>query len=166
MIAWVFSVLTILAVAVAAFVNDVRRATLALWIAGLGVGCIFLTLGAEVLAILQWIVSTLVAISFVFFAVMFGEYGKQHQLMDRRRAVALALCGVIGAAFAGVVWLGGAPLPGELLAVPTSGNDMQAVGRTLTDNHLLSLEILALTLFLVLIGGGVVARPEKEGASA
>ena len=27
-------------------------------------------------------------------------------------------------------------------------------------NHLISLEVIALTLFLVVVGGGIVARPE------
>lgn len=70
----------------------------------------------------------------------------------------------IGVGFALIVWLGAAPIPVGLLVVPQSGNDILAVGRILTENHLLSLEILALTLLLTLIGGGVVARPESGGS--
>ena len=36
------------------------------------------------------------------------------------------------------------------------------LGKSLVQDHLLSLEILALTLFVVVIGSGVVARPEVK----
>src|SRR5688500_17716981 len=74
MMGWIFAGVTLAAALMATFVGHMRRAILALWVAGLGVGGMYLTVGAEFLAIIQWIVSTLVTISFVFFAVMFGEY--------------------------------------------------------------------------------------------
>jgi NADH:ubiquinone oxidoreductase subunit 6 (subunit J) len=55
--------------------GDTKRSILSLWFAGLSVGGLYLSWGAEFLAVLQWILSTLVAISFLFYAVMFGEYG-------------------------------------------------------------------------------------------
>ncbi|MGZ3698551.1 MAG: hypothetical protein ACXWP5_10475, partial [Bdellovibrionota bacterium] len=74
MMMWVFVGVTLSACATATLVGNIRRAALALWVASLGVGGIYLTMGAELLAVIQWVVSTLVAISFVFFSVMFGEY--------------------------------------------------------------------------------------------
>lgn len=167
MILWFFSLITLTAVTMAAFVRDVRRATLALWVAGLGVGCIYLTLGVEVLAIIQWIVSTLVAISFSFFGVMFGEYGSQSHsstFLSRgdRKLLLTGLGILIGACFAALIWFGDGQSPSDFLTIPETGNDMVALGKSLTENHLLSLEVLALTLFLALIGGGVVARPEVQ----
>jgi NADH:ubiquinone oxidoreductase subunit 6 (subunit J) len=164
MILWAFSVITLLAVLTAAFVSDVRRATLALWLAGLSVGCIFLTLGVEVLAIMQWMISTLATISFVFFAVMFGEYGADHEKRSNRSILFIVLGLLAGAAFSAMIWFGGGEIPERLLTVPTEGNDIIALGKSLTENHLLSLEVLALTLLLALIGGGVISRPELEGS--
>lgn len=162
MILWVFPVITLAAVFMAAFVPDIRRATLALWVAGLSLGCIFLTLGAEVLAIMQWLISTLVAISTVFFAAMFGEYGGEKSGIRNRSFLSIGLALAAGFLFSGLIWFGGSEVPTSLMVVPTEGNDIAALGRNLTDNHLLSLEVLGLTLFLVLVGGGVIARPELE----
>lgn len=165
MILWFFSLITLGAAGIAALVRDARRGTLALWVAGLSVGCIYLTLGAEVLAIIQWMISTLVAIAFAFFGVMFGEYGSQSPSESKkahRRYLLSGLSLMIGVGFSALIWVGGGQTPSDLLAIPNSGNDIVALGKSLTENHLLSLEVLALTLFLVLIGGGVVARPEVK----
>lgn len=158
---WIFAVITLGAALTAAIAESMRRATLALWVAGLSIGGVYLTLGAETLAIIQWIISTLGAISFVFFSVMFGEYIVPDRPAERRKLImsVLALC--LGAAFSAIIYLGAGNLPEDLLTIPKEGNDLSTLGRTMTQDHLLSLEVLALTLFLVLVGGGVVARPER-----
>lgn len=158
---WIFALITLASALVATFVGDLRRAVLALWVAGLGVGAIYLTLGAEVLAIIQWIVSTLVAISFVFFSAMFGEYGPGDGLRFDRHMVKAGLGVLVGGAFAWVIWFATESLPDGAMGVVAEGTDVEALGRALTGQHLLSLEVLALTLFLVLVGGGVLARPDK-----
>lgn len=167
MICWAFAALTLLAALTAAMTENMRRAALALWIAGLGMGGMYLTLGAETLAVIQWILSTLAAISLVFFAVTFGEYARQPNTVDRKRILFSFLGGAIGLAFASVIFFGvggGARLPESAFNFPAQGNDLAALGRTLAQDHLLSLEMLALTLFLILVGGGVVARPEAATA--
>jgi NADH:ubiquinone oxidoreductase subunit 6 (subunit J) len=153
------SVLTLVSAVVATFVGDIKRSVLALWIAGLGVGGLYLSLGAELLAITQWIVATLVAISFIFYAVMFGEYG----FVDPRplsRKIASALMPLtVGGAFAGVLWVGIRHLEPRF---PAQGTErIASLGKALAGSHLLSLEVLALTLLLVVVGSGVVARPER-----
>jgi NADH:ubiquinone oxidoreductase subunit 6 (subunit J) len=47
------------------------------------------------------------------------------------------------------------------MTLPAQGNDLFSIGKVLTDHHLLALEVLAMTLLLVLVGGGAVARPES-----
>jgi NADH:ubiquinone oxidoreductase subunit 6 (subunit J) len=47
--------------------------------------------------------------------------------------------------------------------MPAAGNDLASLGKVMVENHIISLEVLALTLFLILVGGGVVARPESSG---
>lgn len=160
MIGWIFTGITLTAVISATFFSDLRRAILALWVAGLGVGGIYLSLGAELLAIVQWIISTLVAVSFIFFAVMFGEFGAPNARPLGKAVLSIALSASLGLAFPLMIWIGSASLGGGAAAAPVEGNDLLAIGKALTERHLISLEVLALTLFLVLIGGGVVARPE------
>ena len=163
MICWIFVFITLGAAAVATFVNDLHRAVLSLWVAGLGVGAVYLTLGAELLAIVQWIISTLVVISFVFYSVMFGEFGRtSNESQPARNKVKMFLGLLAGLAFAGLIGLGVGQFPKELLGQSAEGTDLASVGKVMMDEHFLSLEVLALMLFLVLIGGGVVARPSEE----
>jgi NADH:ubiquinone oxidoreductase subunit 6 (subunit J) len=164
---WVFAGITLGAAGLAAFVGDIRRAVLSLWVAGLGIGAVYLLLGAEVLAIVQWIVSTLVAISFIFYSAMYGEYGPGEGMKLDRSLIKSGLGLAAGAAFAWVIWIGAGQVSEEKMLLPAEGSDVAALGRTLTQQHLLSLEVLALTLFLVLVGGGVIARPDagSEGES-
>ncbi|MGK5083592.1 NADH-quinone oxidoreductase subunit J [Bdellovibrionota bacterium FG-1] len=162
-ICWIFAVITLGAGAFAAFVGDIRRAILSLWIAGLGVGALYLTLGAELLAVIQWIVSTLVVISFVFFSVMFGEYGSSDwEKTGGSRIFKTVMAVLLGFAFSTVIWFGAGQIPENGIGLAVDGTDVAALGKTMTSQHLLSLEVLALTLFLVLIGGGVIARPEQS----
>ena len=172
MIELIFSGMTLAAVFYATFVKNMRYAILALWVAGLGVGAIYLVLGAELLAIVQWIISTLMTIAFIFFSVIFGEFysaGKnkgQNQTIaveakNRRGDFLLTVLSIIlGTSFAVVIWICSKNLVVVPYEVITSQNDLNAVGRILTQENFLSVEVLALLLFLTLVGGGVVARFE------
>jgi NADH:ubiquinone oxidoreductase subunit 6 (subunit J) len=150
----------------ATFETSMKRAILSLWVAGIGIGALFLTVGAEFLAIIQWIISTMVAISLIFFSVMFGEY---HAILKDasfakarttpRLLVILAL--LLGAAFATVILIGAVSVPERSLDLVAQVVDLGTLGQKLTQEHLLALEVLALTLFLVLVGGGVIARVEE-----
>lgn len=172
MILWLFSISVLTASAVAALTPRMRTSILALWISGLGMGCIFLTLGAETLAVVQWIASTLVATALFFFAVMFGEYerkegffsidGKKIRL-DRARALSFFVALLLAAGFSIMILFGSSPLTPEMLSLPKEKSDLTFLGATLVKDHLLSLEVLSLTLFLILVGGGVIARPQSQG---
>jgi NADH:ubiquinone oxidoreductase subunit 6 (subunit J) len=164
MLSWIFSVIALGAALTATVVTSMQRAILSLWIAGLAMGCLFLTLGAETIAILQWIISTLVAIALFFFAVMFGEYEretKNQSLFNRKFIVSMILATVLGAAFAFIIYLGASEFPSGQILTTNQVNDLSSLGKVIVENHIVSLEVLGLTLFLVLVGGGVVARPES-----
>jgi NADH-quinone oxidoreductase subunit J len=164
MITWVFAALTVLSAAVATFAPDLKKSNLALWLAGLSAGALYLTLGAELLAIVQWIVSTLIAISLLFFSSMYGASRELPDGEGGRRALKIALPLVLGLLFAAIVWHGAGFLDVESISPPSQGNDLRTLGIELASRHLFSLEVLALTLFLVLVGGGVIARPEADTA--
>ncbi|MBI2711499.1 MAG: NADH-quinone oxidoreductase subunit J [Bdellovibrio sp.] len=163
---WAFAGLTLGAAILATFASNIKRAILALWVVGLGVGAVYLTVGAEFLAIIQCIVSTLVTISLIFFSVMFGEYqvepASKVKFFSPANVMRTVLALFLGAGFAAVIGLGVRGLPLENLTQSVSGSDLAALGRALTQDNLLSLEVLALILFLVLVGGGVIARLERS----
>lgn len=158
----VCSGLSLGAAAVAAFSGDIRHAILALWVTGLAVGGLFLSLGAELLAIIQWIVSTVVAISFVFYAVTFGEFGVQDARPRMKRITSLVASLGIGGLFSYMIGIGTQSLvpPPSTGATVAGKSYISILGQKLAEEHLLSLEVLALTLLVVIIGSGVVARPE------
>ena len=167
--------ITFFAAVLATFISDVRRAAISLWIASLALGGLCLGMGAELLAVTEWIVSTLVVISFIFYSVMFGEYGMTDRRVTSKKILAAVMPCLAGVAFAGMIWLGGRHLTGlnsiEPIQIPNvakvepaSGEYVTILGKTLAEGHLLSLEVLALTLFLTVIGSGVIGRPEEEGS--
>jgi NADH:ubiquinone oxidoreductase subunit 6 (subunit J) len=170
---WICSGLALVAGGAACFVADIKRAVLSLWVAGLAVGGIYLSVGAELLAVVQWIVATIVAMSFIFYSVMFGEYGKRdpRPLLEKAKGLILPL--LIGVAFVGILAITGQLTNSEIqpAATPAAGQSLLDLGRRLASEHLLSLEVLGLSLFLVIVGSGVIARPEvidpdAEGADA
>ena len=159
---YVFIVVILGSALTATFVRHIRIAILALWVTSLGVGGLYLTMGAEFLAIIQWMISTLMTVSFIFFSVMFGEFNSATPRENKRDILRLGLAVVIGLSFTAIIGLGSKPLVEGLLLIPREDVDLSALGRRLTEDHFLSLEVLALTLFLVLVGGGVIARSEGE----
>jgi len=148
----------------ATFLSDLRRAALALWVSGLAIGGLYLALGAEVLAIVQWILSTLGTMSFLFHSVMFGEYGTQAAPARGRGWISAIGPLLAGGAFGWIVLLGFGQFSEKMNlgfwaeAVPIQG--LAEMGSSLSGKHLLSVEILGLTLFLVIVGVGVIARAE------
>lgn len=166
---WMFGSLAVLGVAQATFDSQPWRSILSLWVAGVCVGGIFLNVGAEFLAIVQWIVSTLIAISFVFFSVMFGEYrgaASEGEVKESRRERLIfgLVSGFLGLSFAFVIGLGSSGFSVDS-APGSSQPSLSVLGRKLTQEHLLSLEVLGLALFLILVGSGVIARSEGDEAT-
>lgn len=162
MIFWLCSLITLGGALVATVAGDVRLSVLALWVSGLGAGGVYLSMGAEFLAVIQWLISTLVAISFIFYAVTYGEYGTPDSRSKSKRVIAAIFPMLLGGAFAAVLWLGTRHLPSADAFHPAPGLNLVGIGKALVSRHLLSLEILVITLFLVLVGAGMVARPELE----
>jgi NADH:ubiquinone oxidoreductase subunit 6 (subunit J) len=165
-----FAAIAVLSALVAALYRDARRVVLALWVCGMCLGAIFLSFGAEILAVVQWIVTTLVGISLLFFSSMFGELGSKElvEIGSRKEKFDLLQATLVGVAFIavlGVSFLRFQPDAEWLSHLtttsgPSTGQDLQALGQLLTERHFISLEVLGVTLLLVLVGGGVLARPE------
>jgi NADH:ubiquinone oxidoreductase subunit 6 (subunit J) len=136
----------------------------------MSVGALFLCFGAEVLAMVQWIVATLCGVSLLFFSSMYGELGRpkltepgiSEEILKRRNSFDLAQAIMVGVALTAVL---GAALsrfsPGFGVTLQ-SGQDIQALGQLLTERHSISLDLLGITLLMVLVGGGVLSRPEAS----
>lgn len=161
---WLCTLITIAGALSASFASDVRRAVLSLWIAGLGLGGLYLMMGAELLAMIQWIISTLVSIAFIFHSVLFGEYGGSAPAPASKaaRAQKLVTSCLAGLAFGAVIWFATRDLALET-GMPEGfqgAGDLFSLGKAISEQHMLAFEIFGLTLFLVVIGAGVIARPE------
>ena len=146
----------------AAFISDVRAAVLWLWVAGLAVGGVFLAMNAEVLAVIQWVVSTLVALAFIYYAVMLGEYGIEDGRSSRARMIQCLVPVAMGLSFVGMLAFGAGSK--FFSSIQETGvlplQNAEGVGRRLTGEYLLAVELLGLTLFLSIVGSGVLGRPD------
>jgi NADH:ubiquinone oxidoreductase subunit 6 (subunit J) len=160
-VVFVFAVLAIIGALVAAISDDARKVILSLWVCGMSIGAVFLSFGAELLAVAQWIVITLVGIALLLFSSMFGELGAKTQNDQKRARFDFAQAALIGGLLIGVLGVALIKYSPAILTEAQAGQDLQALGLLLTERHLISLEVLAVTLLLILVGGGVLARPER-----
>ena len=163
---WLCSIITLGGALSATFASEVRKAVLSLWIAGLGLGGLYLMMGAELLAMIQWIVATLVSIAFIFHSVLFGEYNRGVVPGESRmaRIQKLVTSCAAGLSFGAVIWFATKDLALQT-AMPAGfkgAGDLFGLGKSISDQHMLAFEIFGLTLFLVVVGAGAIARPEKE----
>jgi len=168
-----FGMVTLISAVVAAFSNRIRRAGIALWLAGMGSGGLFLALGAEYLGVLQWLVTTITAIGFGLFSVLFGDFPSQKNLGGSfRNKILIGLAGFLGVAFcAGVLYatqsLGlDIPWRGEAgqfgLVSAFNQGSLEDLGKKITETHFLSVELLGILLSIALLGAGLIARPEPR----
>ena len=133
--------------------ENLRMATLFLWLCGIGVGGLYLSLGAELLSIVQWIVATLVGISLLFHSIMFGV--RKGGVPWTRLVLALVVAGgFVAALLPGMAGISGGT------GGTSSAPDLSAIGVRLAGRGLLALEALGLTLFLGIMGAGILSRPE------
>lgn len=158
-----FAVLAVVSAALAMIFSDSRRVILSAWVSGMSVGALFLSYGAEYLAVIQWVVGTLIAISFLVFATMYGEYGSLDARTPRERLFDAIPSVLAGAAFFAMIALAVHDFSESTSAEgPTGPNDLVAVGIALGQRHWVALELLGFMLVAVLIGAGVISRPEES----
>ena len=159
--------------ATACLSSSPARAILALWVAGLGAGGLYLSVGAEYLAWVQWVVGTLVTVSLIFYAVSCdpgpppSRSGGTPLGPPFRRGVFWSSPGfglqalICGSLFTGLVYWSASSLEATRLPNPVVEplwSPLARLGVQLSGPHLVAVEVLGLTLFLVVVGGGVIAR--------
>ena len=152
-------ILSGLAITSGAFVvmsDRLRSAAWFLWVCGMSVGGVFLSFGAEYLAVVQWTLSTLAALSFLFYSVLFGEEKKSERTWSWS-AVAFAA----GLGFVVIAVTALRDLPGSARSA-NSVISLSAVGRALISDDFLALKVLVVALLVVTVGAGILSRPEVE----
>lgn len=154
----IFSALTVLAAVGAVILSDMRKVIVASWVASMSAGALFLSYGAEYLAIVQWLVGTLVAISFLVYASLFGGYASVDARSKREKIFDGIPAAVIGLSFFAIVTVAAL---GKDVVAEGSAADLAAMGQSLTSKHVISLELIAFLLLAVLVGAGVIGRAES-----
>lgn len=184
---WLGLAIAVIASGVATTVRDMRRAALAVWVAGLGVGSVEMSLGAEVLAVTQWVLSSVALVVFVLFAVTFGEYGLAKKESSKPHSVEgmpaiegrlwrwARLSGpvLLGLAFTGIIYYGYLPLEKKAgrswFASPVEavrGTDLVAVATSLLRENFVAVQMVAVLLLLAVVGAGMVSRLETVDSNA
>lgn len=159
----VFSGITVLAAVLAVVFSDMRKVIVASWIASMSAGALFLSYGAEYLAVVQWLVGTLVAISFLVYASLFGGYTSLDARPKREKVFDAIPALVIGLSFFAIVTVA---VLGQGANLESPAADLVATGQSLSEKHVISLELMAFLLLAVLVGAGVVGRAEESESEA
>lgn len=163
MTTWIMLILALFFAAAATFLRDFRRSVLSLWLTGLFLGGVFLSLHYELLAIAQWVLSTLTAIAFVFHGVLFGEFGGRKSDAARKGPLGYLLPILAGVGFVALMAAGGlSRLTDTQKPFSSPEGSFQETGKAIADEAFLSAEILGVTLFLIIVGAGVIARAEGK----
>lgn len=165
------------ALAVAILKNS-RKSIVALWLTGLATGSLMLKMGAEVLALVQWMSSTVLAITLIYFANLFGEFHLGQKTKGESKEQSLAgeetalkgtsqkykwSLGAVGAVSLLPFFLKGiqqGKLPDEFLRMENT--DLFALGAEMVRSHLLAVEVVGMLLLLAVVGGGILARSAQN----
>ncbi len=158
----VFALLTVAAASVAAFVRDMRRALLGLWASGLAAGAMYLTVGQELLAVVQWISASIATLTLLFSAALYGDPSDRAGAKGAQ-AVRAVGPGLMSIGFVALVWFGGVSFRTEESVVPSAGGSLATLGQTVLERHLVAVEIVALLFLAATIGAGVLTRKIREG---
>lgn len=142
---------------ISCFSNDLKRSLLFLWICGVAVGGVYLSLGLEFLAILQWLLTTAMVISFFFYFITFGEFGVSKKWTG---FFPVLIGATFSALFCGSVLTGLRGFGLDLPVLNSSSENLETLSKVLMEEYFLSVPVLGLILFLAGLGCGVIAREE------
>jgi len=137
---------------------------LALWGVGLLSGGLFLSLNYEALAVVQWIISTVGSLVIVFYSSLLGENREQHKPRLSETLKQMSVPIIVGLIFAVFLYFGMRDGGALSLAegVNPSEQGLFELGKTLVEEQFLSVQVLGLMILLMVIGTGVIIRPEPK----
>ena len=155
----VLSAVILILAAIAVFSRSFRTSTLSVWGSGMLLGFIFLYLGSEILALGQWMFSTLTAFSFLVHGLLFGDLLDQNpKTKVAWRSIIMPSLGAI--AFALIIGIGIDDFEQWNFELAPEVFALKDFGKNLIEQHTLALIALAIQLVLATVGVGVVARAD------
>jgi len=153
---WLMAVIILCSAISATIISNQRVSIFAVWLCGMGIGGMYLTFGAEYLAFFQWMASTLLAVIFLFYSVLYSDEEKTHRFWSTY----LIPFG-LGIIFFAALRTGLRNVGQDISFDETSGS-LAELGLALSNEYLLVCEILGIALFIAVVGIGVISRREKE----
>jgi len=157
----ILAALTILGTAAAMSLKNLVHCVLALMLGLLGLALIFLQLGAQFVGFTQVIVYVGAVAILAMFAIMMTRSAKQERLGKPSSAVGGVLIAFLVFALLAWSFVHGIH-PQAQTPQPTAS--VQQIGDALMHRFAVPLEIVGLLLTAALIGAGVIALDEREGA--
>jgi len=148
---YLFGFLSVLLGVFAALSTSIKNAAFYLWLCGLSLGVTFLVAMSEFVALAQWLVSSLIYLTFVF------HTQKSEDASFLSDWVKQGLSGFIGFLFILGLYFG---LKDSVSRIRL-GDDLISVyelGHYILSDQLLSVEVLSLSFFLVVVGIGVLGK--------
>jgi NADH-quinone oxidoreductase subunit J len=158
----ILAALTILGTAAAMSLKNLVHCVLALMLGLLGLALIFLQLGAQFVGFTQVIVYVGAVAILAMFAIMMTRSAKQERLGKLSSATGGILIAIL--VFALLAWSFLHGISSAHTQTPQPSASVQHIGDALMHHFAVPLEIVGLLLTAALIGAGVIALDDREGA--
>lgn len=142
------------------FAKNKKWVALLLWLIGLFQGVVFLLNGSEILALLQWIQSSVFSLLMLIYLVILGDGREDADF----KGSAIVVPAFLSAGF-GYTLYSGIKESGAFLSLLDQGNialRLGDLGRELMQKHFLLVPALTLFSLLAIVGVGQMTRPEEK----
>lgn len=154
----IFSMIALTSAGGVALSSSRRTTALFLWCCGMAVGGVYLAVGAEFLAVVQWLLAILIGLTVVFYSVLF----EKPELRPRGAAEWVYVSGLLLGVLAIFATKGYQSIESLSVIHEPKTVPLRGIGRELLYRHPLAIEILGLTVFLSVVGVGVISRAETK----
>lgn len=161
-LSYFFATTCIVASLYVAISKDMLRGTIAFFVELAAISGVLLTLNADYLAVVVFVVALLGTVLVISFSsVITGSLKSQHQSQNAQTSVArvlgmflgLGLGATIGWAFLSISYSTNVPA-----ALSPAAGEINAIGRMMLGEQLVVLELLAMIVLIVVVGAGLLLR--------
>lgn len=156
--------LVIGAAGAAALTRNSRSAIVALWLSQLGAGALLLASGSEVMAVLVWLVSSVVAAVYFLHADVVGDPEVLQAPRSSAAKARLVLPAIVSAGTGVMTWALLAGLVGDAPAGAV-GTAARATSYARAEERFLLVELVALIGLAAAVGAGVISRQRRKGGA-
>lgn len=148
------------------FSSHRQRVGISLWLCGMSAGGMFLSVGAEFIAMIQWTLSTVLGMLYLFYSSLFLPSEKKSSSTWVMSVVILLLVsmGIFLFALKGI----------DQFQLKKTATGLGTLGRRMISQYGIHIHLLALTVFVVIIGTAQISRfrnlrfrkPDEDGRRA